>query len=402
LHERDFTILLLGRLVSWLGTGMVPVALSFAVLDRGGSTSDVGWVLAAPTIPLVVFLLSAGVVADRTNRRLLMLSADVLRAVAQGVLAVWVLTGHPPFAAFLVLEAVVGTGTAWFTPAMSGILPSVAPPERLQQANSLWATAQSIGLLAGPAVAGVIVATAGPGWAIAADAASYAASACCLAGLRLGWGRPQPSPERFGAGLLKGLREFRSRTWLWSVVSQFSLLGATVFAPFMVIGAVIAKHSLGGADAWGLVLAANGAGALASGIVLLRAQPRYPLAAGEVMLLAWAFPLLSLAFSAPLGVLTLAAFVAGAAQGAFEPLWVTTMQRLLPAEVLSRVSAYDWFGSLVFLPLGYLLAGPLAAAVGTRPFLLACTAWLVVSTLAVLALRQVRTMTLPGDTVPQA
>jgi hypothetical protein len=252
-------------------------------------------------------------------------------------------------------------------------------------------------VLAGPAVAGVIVAGAGAGWALAADAGSYAVSAACIATLRLGWSRPDPAGERFGAGLRTGLREFRSRTWLWSVVTQFSLLAATVFAPFLVLGAVIAKHSLGGADAWGLVLAANGAGGVVAGVVLLRARPRRPLLTGEAMLLVWALPLCALAFKAPLAVLTVSAFAAGAAQGAFEPLWMTTMQQLLPDEVLSRVSAYDWFGSLVFLPVGYLVAGPLSHAVGTRPLLLAGAGWLVVSTSAVLAVRQVRTVTLPGD-----
>jgi MFS family permease len=400
LHERDFAILLFGRLISWVGTGMVPVALSFAILDRGGNASQVGWVLAAETIPLIVFLLGAGVVADRTNRRLLMLSADLLRAGAQSVLAAWVLLGHPPLSAFLCLEAVVGTGTAWFTPAMSGILPSAAPSTHLQQANSLWATAQSIGLLAGPGLAGIIVAAAGPGWALAADATSYAVSAGCLSVLRLGWSRPTPTGTHFGAQLATGWSEFRSRTWLWSVVTQFSLLGAVVFAPFLVLGAVVAKRSLGGAGAWGLVLAANGAGAVVAGVVLLRARPQRPLLTGEVLLLAWALPLLSLAFNAPLAVLTASAFAAGAAQGAFDPLWGTTMQLLLPGEVLSRVSAYEWFGSLVFLPLGYMLAGPLSDGLGIRLLLLVATGWLVVSTMAVLALRQVRTMTLPAAPHP--
>jgi hypothetical protein len=382
--------------VSWIGTGMVPVALSFAVLDRGGNANHVGWVLAAETLPLVVFLLPAGVFADRTNRRALMLSADVLRAGAQATLGGWVLAGHPPFWAFLALEAVVGTGTAWFTPAMTGVLPTVAAPDRLQQANSLWGTAQSVGLLAGPAIAGGIVAGAGPGWALVADAISYAISAGCLSRLRIGWARPTPSGERFGAGLVTGWHEFRSRRWLWSVVTQFSLLGAAVFAPFLVVGAVIAKHSLGGAGAWGLILAANGGGAVAAGVVMLRVRPRRPLLTGETLLLAWAAPLLALALKAPLGVIALGAFVAGAAQGAFDPLWGTTMQRLLPGDVLSRVSAYEWFGSLVFLPVGYLIAGPLSHLLGGRVLLLVAAGWLVASTAAVLGVRQVRTVTLTG------
>jgi hypothetical protein len=381
---------------------MVPVALSFAVLDRGGGAGDVGLVLAAETVPLVAFLLIAGVVADRANRRLLMLGSDILRALAQAALAGWVLTGHPPLGAFVAFEAVVGVGTAWFTPAMTGVLQSVAPPRYLQQANSLWATAQSIGLLIGPGIAGVIVATAGPGWALAADAGTYAASAGCLTALRIGWSSPVPSGERFGAGLARGWQEFRSRRWLWSVVAQFSLLSAVVFAPFLVLGAVIARHSLGGAGAWGLVLAANGAGAVGAGVVLLRVRPRRPLLTAEMLLLAWVAPLLALALGAPLAVLGAAAFVAGGAQGAFDPLWGTTLQRLLPDEVLSRVSAYEWFGSLVLLPIGYLAAGPLSRLLGDRLVLILAAGWLVASTLTVLAVRQVRTIASPPVGVKMA
>lgn len=403
LRERDFALLLLGRLVSWTGTGMVPVALSFAILDRGGGAREVGWVLAAETAPLVVFLLIAGVVADQVNRRLLMLGADLLRAAAQVALAVGVLTGHPPFGAFVAAEAVVGTGTAWFTPAMTGLLPAVAPPGRLQQANGLWTAAQSVGLLAGPGIAGVVVAAAGPGWAIAADGGSYVLSAIFLLSLRIGWARTvRPSAERLGAGLRTGWREFRSRRWLWSVVTQFSLLGAVVYAPFMVVGAVLARDHLGGARAWGLVLTANGAGAVAGGIALLRLRPHRPLLFGELLLLWWAAPLVALAARAPLTVVALAAFAAGFGQGTFEPLWGTTMQRLLPGDVLSRVSAYDWFGSLVLIPVGYVLAGPLSEVIGERVLLLVATGWLAVTTAVVLALRQVRDVGLraPAGSTP--
>ena len=245
LSSRDFRLFLVGRLTSFIGTGMLPVALAFAVLGRHGSTSEVGYVLGAETLPLVVFLLVGGAAADRLNRRVVMLSADVLRAVAQGVLAAWILVGRPPLWGFLVTQALVGTGNAFFTPAMTGLIPEVAPAETLQQANVLNSMAEWSGRFFGPALAGVIVATAGPGWAVGADAVTYFLSALCLAGLRVGWSGTAAT-ESFVAQLRTGWRAFRSRTWLWSIVAQFSSYGFFVFAPFFVLGAVVAEPVPGG------------------------------------------------------------------------------------------------------------------------------------------------------------
>ena len=206
LHERNFRLYFLGQLTSSIGTGMTPVALSFAVLAlRHGSASDVGVVLAAQTVPLVVFLLVGGVAGDRFGRRHVMLSADVLRASAETALAAWIIFGHPPLWGFLLLPALVGTGTAFFMPSLTGLIPQIVSGERLTQANALNGLTFSIGAIIGPAVAGVIVATASPGWAILADAASYVLSVWSLAALRLG-PAPGASQDSFYAQLRLGWR----------------------------------------------------------------------------------------------------------------------------------------------------------------------------------------------------
>jgi MFS family permease len=388
LRQRDFALLFSGQAISWVGTFMVPVALSFAVLDRGGTTAQVGWVLGAETVPLVLFLLPAGAVADRVNRRLVMLSADLLRTGAQGVLAGWVIAGRPPLSAFLICEALVGAGTAFFQPALTGLMPAVASPQYLQQANSFTGTAQSVGFLVGPAVAGVVVASAGPGWAIAADAATYAVSAVLLAAMRAGV-TPAKTASSLITDLVEGWQAFRSRTWLWVVVAQFAGLGLLAEAPFFVLGAVVAKRSLGGATAWGAVLAANGAGAVLAGLILLRVQPRRPLRVAEAALLTWAIPLAALAWHAGVAVVVTGAFAAGMGWGMFGPLWETTMQRELPTDVLSRASAYDWFGSAVLLPVGYALTGPLASSLGIEGTLLLAAGYTVVSIVVVLSIPSV-------------
>jgi MFS family permease len=393
LGQRDFRLYFIGRLTSWIGTGMLPVALSFAILERGGSTTQVGLVLGADVAPMVLFLLIGGVVADRLNRRLVMLASDLLRGVAQGALAAWILVGHPPLWGFLAAEALVGAGTAFFTPAMTGLIPLVAKGDMLQQANSLNGLAQWGGMLAGPAAAGVLVAAAGPGWAVAADALTYAIGALSLAALRVENPRATGSHESMIAQFAAGWQAFRTRRWLWLIVSQFTVFGLLTYAPFWVQGAVVARHSLGGAEAWGAILGAQGAGSVISGIVMLRVQPRRPLLVGQLAMLPWALVLCALAVPAPVAVVAVAAFCSGIGFGVFAPLWDTTMQRQLPPDVLSRASAYDWFGSLALLPIGFAIQGLMASWLGIRGTLLLGAGWIALSVGAVLCVPDVTRMT---------
>jgi hypothetical protein len=237
----------------------------------------------------------------------------------------------------------------------------------------------------------VIVATASPGWAILADGFSYVISVVCLAALSLsplvGTGTGS-----FYAHLRRGWSEFWSRTWLWAIVLVFSIFNMVMFAPWLVLGAVVAKQSLGGATAWGTVLACQGAGSVLGGIAMLRLRPNRPLVVAALSLLAWPFPLVSLAFLAPVPVIAVGSFTGGIAFAVFDTQWQTTMQSQVPSELLSRVSSYDWFGSLVFLPLGYALAGPVAAAVGTRAVFVFASGYVLVAAAAVLSIPSVRRM----------
>jgi len=392
LREHNFRLYFLGQLTSSVGSGMTPVALSFAVLAlRHGSASDVGAVLAAGTVPLVVFLLIGGVAGDRLGRRRVMLGADILRASAQAALAAWILFANAPFWGFLLLSALVGSGTAFFMPALTGLIPQIVSGERLTQANALNGLTFSIGGIIGPAVAGVIVATASPGWAILADALSYVLSVCSLAALRLGPGATRTS-ESFYAQLRRGWSEFWSRTWLWAIVLSASGFNMAMMAPYLVLGAVITKESLGGATAWGTILGAQGVGAVVGGVAMLRLRFRRPLVVAGLSLLVWPYPLLSLAYRAPVLVIAIGAFLGGASFAIFDTQWQTTMQREVPAEVLSRVSAYDWFGSLVFLPLGYAIVGPVASMVGIHAVFIFGTSYLLVSVAAILLIPAVRQM----------
>ena len=393
LRERNFRLYFLGQLTSAIGTGMTPVALSFAVLAlRHGSASDVGVVLAAQTVPLLIFLLVGGVAGDRFGRRRMMLGADVLRASAETALGLWILFGHPPLWGFLLLPALVGTGTAFFMPSLTGLIPQIVRDDRLAQANALNGLTFSIGSIIGPSIAGVIVATTNPGWAILADALSYVLSVWSLAALRLGPAR-EASVDSFYAQLRRGWSEFWSRTWLWATVMVASFSNMAMWAPFMVLGAVISKESLGGATAWGTILGAEGAGAVVGGVAMLSLRFSRPLVAASLSLLVWPYPMLVLAYRAPVPVIAVGAFLGGASFAIFDTQWQTTMQREIPSEVLSRVSSYDWFGSLIFLPLGYAVVGPVASVLGIHAMFIIGSACLVVGVgvlLLIPAVRQIR------------
>ncbi len=383
---------LTGRVLSLLGSSMAPLAISFAILDHSGTATQVGEVLAAQSIPLVAFLVFGGSAADRWGRRRVMVLADLLRAGAQAALATWVIAGHPPLGAFAGAEAVIGVGQAMFGPATTGLVPDlVADPSDLQAANSLRGLANSLATVAGPALAGIVVAAINPGWAIAVDAATYLASAALLVSLRLPARPPIPSAS-FAAQLREGWTEFWGRTWLWVIVAQYALFHLIVLAPFMVLGVVIAKTSLGGPTAWGAILAALSLGSLAGSLVTLHVRPRRPLLVATLSGFTWIAPTLMLGLTAPAWAIAIGAFSAGTGLGVFGPLWDTTLQHHIPERVLSRVSSYDYLGSVALLPVGYALAGPLAAILGGHTILIAAAAWIAISTFAVLAMPAVRNL----------
>ncbi|MGC2485904.1 MAG: MFS transporter [Acidimicrobiales bacterium] len=376
LKERNFRLFFIGQSASQIGSGMAPVAIVFAVLAHG-TASDVGYVLAAETVPLVILLLVGGVVGDRMSRRTLMLRSDALRTVAECGLGVWVLSGRPPLWGFMTLAALMGIGQAFFSPALTGIVPQMLSDESLQQGNALNGISGSSGGIIGPAIAGVIVAASSPGWAILIDGLTYLVSVVSLALIRIDWQEAENS-EPFIVLLRQGWREFWSRTWLWVIVIEFSLVNA-LYASFLVLGPVVAKQSLGGAPAWGTILAASGIGSIIGGIVMLRFHPSRPLLTATLSTLFFPVPLFLVAGRSPTFVIALVSLLAGAFVTVFSVQWSTTLQREVPSEVLSRVSAYDWFGSLALMPIWMALVGPVAEGIGT-------STTLVVSAVAMMAL----------------
>jgi MFS family permease len=343
---------------------------------------------------VVILILVGGVIADRFSRRVVMLTSDLVRTLAELGLGAWTLLASPPLWGFMALAAVVGIGAAFFNPAMTGLVPQVVSEARLLQANALNSLSGSIASVVGPAVAGLIIAVSNPGWAVLIDGVTYAVSVVSLYMISIEWVASE-TVETFLTQLRGGWTEFWSRTWLWVIVVEFSCVNVLIFAPMFVLGPVIAKQSLGGAPAWGLILALEGAGAVLGGMVMLRWNPVRPLLVATIVVVSWAWPLIALALRAPVFVIASGGFVAGVGLSVFGTLWTTTMQREIPSDVLSRVSAYDWFGSLVFLPVGMAIVGPIAAAGGVTATIIGATILLVVFVGVTLLVPSVTTMRAP-------
>lgn len=389
LADAGFRRLYAAQVASLLGDGMVSVALVFAVLEMGGSATDVGLVLAARIAPLALFLLVGGVIADRRGRRAVMIASDLVRAGSQGASAALVLTGTAEVWSLAALAAAGGAASAFFLPASVALLPSVVDPERLQRANALRGFAMAAGEVAGPLVAGLLVALASPGWALAADAATFAFSAAALAGLAVRERSDASPAASMLADLRAGWRHFRSLRWLWPAVIAAGLSNF-LWGASAVLGPVVAQQDLGGAWAWAAIRAGLGAGSVAGALLALRVDPARPMLVASLCFLVFPAPLALLAIPAAAPLVVAGAVAGGLGLMLGNTLWETAQQRHVPGPVLSRVNAYDQLGSLVAYPVGLAAWGPIAAAIGTGEALWLAFALMLAAGAALLAVGDVR------------
>ncbi|MCX5156672.1 MULTISPECIES: MFS transporter [unclassified Streptomyces] len=390
---RNYSLLTAAAVVTNLGSHGALIAASFAVIQTGGSPGDVGLVAAARTLPLVLFLLIGGAIADRLPRHRVMVGANALNCVSQAAFAVIVLTGHPRLWQMMLLTALCGTGTAFFNPAAEGMLLSTVSGPHANRAFALFRMAMNGAGIGGAALGGALIAAMGPGWVLAVDAAAFAVAGALRAFLDVGH-----IPDRVpGGGLLSDLREgwveFKARPWLWSIVLQFSVVVAVVGAAEAVYGPLVARDRLGGAAPWGLALAFFGVGTIAGAFLMMAWKPRRLLLVGTLCVFPLALPSAGLAVPLPVWALCLVMLVSGLAIEVFGVSWMTTMHQEIPEEKFSRVSAYDWFGSVSMLPLATALAGPVESAVGRTSALWGCAALVILVTGLVLLVPDVRRMT---------
>lgn len=399
LRQRRFRLLFAARTVSVFGTSFAPVAIAFGVLGLPGADARMlSVVLAAQAVPRLALMLFGGVIGDRFPRYRVLVGAEALSGAAFTVLAVAFLTGVTPLGLLVSCAVLAGTAAALFLPSLSGVVPDVVGPDDLQPANALLKLAADIARVGGLALGGGIVAWLGPGVALAVDAASYLLAAVLLAALRL----PASVRSRGGgiwAELRVGWREFTSRRWLWLTIAAAAFINAASSAGFGVLGPVVARDRLGGAFAWSVVLAAYAAGMVGGVVVAMRVRPARPLVAAGLSAVLLGAPLLALGAGAPLVVVAGTALLAGVAFDVFGVLWETTVQQEVPAEVLSRVSAYQHLGAFGLGPVGLAVAGPVALVVGAGPTLLALVAIVTAAALLIAALPATRGLRRPETRV---
>jgi MFS family permease len=362
LQEPQFRLLWLGRTASAIGDSLIPVALAFAVIRETGSATDLGLVLSAYTVSRAILILVGGVWADRLPRRLVMLTADVVRAVWQGTLAVLLISGEAEIWHLALGGAVSGGAQAFFGPASTALVPDTVSAPRLQQANALLSMTGSGTELFGPALSGALVAVVGPGWVFAVDAVTFAVSAAFLLVMRV---QESAHVERqpFLREVVGGLREIAARRWLSVSLVTFAIGNVTI-ASYFVLGPLIVERELGGARDWGLVVTGGAAGGLLASLIALRYRPRRPLLVGFTIILLEPIALLTLIPPLPTLGLALGAAIGFGSVAIFNVLWETVLQEQIPRHALSRVSSLDWMVSLVFMPLGFTIAGPLSDAIG--------------------------------------
>jgi predicted MFS family arabinose efflux permease len=390
LREREFRLLFAGRTISMAGSAMAPVALTFAVLGPlHGTATDVGLVLAARTVPVIALLLVGGVISDRLPRHRVMVGSNLLSCAAQAASAALLLSGGATLWNIAALAVVNSSSSAFFFPASAGIVPQTVQAPLLQRANSTLRLALNTTNIAGAAAGGLLVAGAGPGWAIGLDAASYAVAALVIGRMRIS-AFERDEATSMAHELRVGWHDFWSRTWLWTIVLQFSLVLAVENGALDVLGAKVSKTHYGGAGWFGGILAAAVGGNLATGLVMLRWQPQRMLRVATLAVFPLVLPLIAFSWPAPVLVVVAASFVAGSGIEVFGVLWDTAMQQEIPTERLSRLSAYDAFGSISLTPVGLAAAGPVAALVGLRAAFLGGAGVIVLATLLVLLSQEVR------------
>jgi Major Facilitator Superfamily len=380
-EEPQYRLLFGSQALSVLGDRVTSVALPFAVLSIGGDIRDVAITSTAQFLPFVLLAVPAGVWADRWDRKRILVASDSVRLVTQTVAAALLLSGAAEVPHLVVLAAVFGAADAFFSPAFSGLLPTTVSPGNLQPANALRGLTFSLANVAGPVVAGVLIGFAGgPGSALVFDAATFLVSIVLLVPLRPAVvaeavaEEDGAAPPSFGTSLREGWFEVRSRSWVLGYLGGFAAYHAVVLPAIFVVGPVLMADHYDGARSWALVTALFGIGNILGDVLLLAWRPRYALRVGALMLVGASCQAAIIGSHLPVWGIGLLELLTGICVTGTFTLWETSLGEHIPPRALSRVSSYDYLSSTGMIPLGNVVVGLAAAAVGVYPTLVAMTA----------------------------
>lgn len=378
-----------GRTSTTLGTTMANVALAFAVLDLSHNPLDVGYVLAARSIPQAALLLLGGVAGDRFRRDVILVGFSVVAGLTQLLAAYLLLTFHATITTLVVIEAINGAAVAFTFPALQAVVPQLVEPDAYQAANAVAGTLRNAAMVLGPVTASALIAVAAPGWVIGVNGLTFLLGALFFVGLRLP--RTRTGAEPFLRQIVGGWSAFRSRTWIWVLVCIAGVENAIFAAGWITLGPVIANQTFGRAQ-WALVAGAQSLGLLVSTLVLVRVRLRRPLVSGMIGVSLMSPSLLILGLNPTVIPLVIGALLSGIGLELFSIGWVTALQREVPPESLSRVFSYDALGSFVAIPIGQILAVPLSHWVGLSTMLIWSGAIYLVLALLPLCLKSVRSL----------
>jgi MFS family permease len=371
---RDFALLWTGMTFSLFGDFFFTVALAWETYNLSNSTKAYGVISAAYLAPTVLFLVFGGVLTDRIERRRMMIAADVLRAAAIGVAGVLAVTGHLTLWQLGIAVALTGVGDALFRPAFGSIVPEIVPKSLLAQANSLDQFVRTGTLIVGPVMAGVVIAVADAGVALLIDAGTFLVSTVTALMLT-----PRPMARTEKGSFIREAREgfgfVRARPWLWASLVASALMNVAIAARTVLLPYLVKNDLHKSALGLGLVSAATGAGALLCALVIgQRGLPhRHVLA----MYFGWTVFLIAITaygLGTSIAELVCFAFVGGAGIALGNAIWGTMMHRLVPRELLGRVTSIDLFFAFSLMPLYTVIVGFVAAAVGVRVTLVAAGA----------------------------
>ena len=398
LRDRRFALLWVGQAISFLGDRTYGIALPFLIFEQGGTASQISLAFTCFSIAQVVFLLVGGVLVDRWPRRLVMLTADGVRALILVILVGLLLTDRFALWHIYVVSAGFGFFSAFFMPAAASIVPELVKPERLVAANALRSLSMDLSQIVGPLLGSALVAVAGVTLAMGFDAASFLVSAACV--FAIGSGRraaPRSSASERERSYLQdiadGFRYVAASQWLWVTITIFALANVFLMGTLNIALPVLAAERLGGAGGLGTVLAAMAAGSILSALIVGRfdrLRHRGILAYGAVLLSGVVIGALGLSS----GLLSAAALAAvlGAGVAVFGVIWEATLQERVPTEALGRVVSIDMLGSFALLPVGYLLVGALIPAVGLTGTMLIGGIGTVALAVCGLSLRAIRSL----------
>lgn len=371
LRHHDFRLLFWGQTASNLGSNAVMVAMAIYITRTTGSPSDLGLILAAQTVPFVVLLLFGGVWADRLPRHRVMVASDLARAAIHALLALLILTGSAQVWEIALIEAIFGVAWAFFQPAETGLMPQTVPEDEIQSARALMEISWNLSMVLGPSLATALVLTVGAGEAFALDALSFVVSALTLYPMRprSRGEQSREARESIFHELRVGFREVASRPWVWVTISAFSITLMCAYAAWMSLGPAVTRDVYGHVGLYGVFVALYGIGCLVGTMLAAVWRSARPLRDTLLLSVIWPGMAVVVALGIPRGLAGGWMVVAGVQNGLFMVIWETSLARHIPPAALSRVSSYDWMGSLALLPVGFVTAGPLASVFGGRTVL---------------------------------